>query len=222
MGELSDIPYSKLKANKRAYEIMRLRDLCDNTFTAIAQEYGVSIATITSNYYRVKIRQLRFYINHLAIVNGHESTAEFRKLFYKVNDCYQDYKYVTAYFEKEYKNLLTEYRAGEPGLPESFLAQLPPFKEKWSKYIVSRVVKMREEEHRTFVAIGVKLKMTTQSAEHIYGHYYHEKLLALSKRITAKNNLKDVHRKYFDLTRGSKKRYEMLCEDYPEFTKKKL
>lgn len=222
MGKRIDIPYSKLKENKRAYEIMLLRDLYDNTFTAIAEEYGVSVATITSNYYRVKVRQLRFYINHLAIVDGHESTAKFRELLYKAHDCYQDYRYVTAYFEKEYKKVLSEYRAGEPGLPESFLAALPPFKEKWSQYIVNRVVKMREEEKFSFVAIGIKLKMTTKSAEHIYRYYYHKKFLALSERIMVKNRETDLRRKYFDITRNNKKRYEMLCQDYPEFCNKKL
>lgn len=222
MGKLIDIPYSKLKENKRAYEIMLLRDLYDNTFTAIAQEYGVSVATITSNYYRVKIRQLRFYINNLAIVNGHESAAEFRELLHKVYDCYQDYRYVTAYFEKEYKDVLSKYRAGEPGLPDSFLATLPPFKEKWSKYIVSRVVKMREEK-LSFLAIGIKLKMTQEKARDIYEWFYHKQWLAARDKVRETyfdgkddlDNLRDYYKKY----RTAKKRLAAIMSDYPDLFK---
>lgn len=219
MGKLTDIVYKCLKENERAYEILLLRDLHDNTFTALAEEYGVCVATVMSTYYQIKIRQIRLYINHLAIVHGHETTTSFMELFHKANDCYRDYKYVTGYFEKEYPDILTEYRAGEPGLPKPFLASMPPYREAWSKYTIRRVVKLREDEKLTYIEIGRKLKMTASSTEHIYQHYYHKKFLDLSNKIIAATGKTNLRRDYYRITRNSKKRLKLLLADYPEFPK---
>ena len=56
---LKDIPYSILKKDGRAYEIMLLRDQYDNTFTDIAAEFELSVTRVTQIYFRLKVRQIR-------------------------------------------------------------------------------------------------------------------------------------------------------------------
>lgn len=219
MEQLIDIPYSKLKENKRGYEIMLLRDLHDNTFPELAKKYGVSVGVISNNYYKMKSRQIHLYTNHLSIVSGQADTVDFGKLYSKLYECYQDYKYITAYLEREYTEALLEYRAGEPGLPDVFLDTLPPFKENWSRHIINRVVEMREEKKLTYTQIGQRLKMTVKSAESIYQHYYHDKFMKLSDKIMARTGGKDIRRKYYNITSNSKKRYDLLCQDYPAYQK---
>lgn len=216
MSRLTDVPYSNLKANRQDYEIMLLRDLYNNTFADIAKAFAVSVSTASNSYYRIKWKQLRCYINHLAIVNGHESTAMFKKLLRQVYDCYQDCKYVSAYFETKYQEILAEYRDGEPGLREQFLAALPPFKEKWSSHMISRVVELREDKKLAYPQIAQKLKMTSKSAEWIYQHYYHQKFMALSDKIMVDTGETDIRRKYFKQTSDSKKRYALLRRDYAD------
>lgn len=219
MNQLIDIPYSKLKENKRAYEILLLRDLHDNAYTDIAKELNVSAALVISNYYTVKIRQMRYYINHLAIINGHQNIDDFRKVYHHAHDCYQDPRYVTAYFEKEYGEILSEYRAGEPAIAEQFIQNLPPFKIKWSKNTISRVIEMREVERKSFAEIGKEIKATKSKAEHLYEWYYHQKWLTVCDKVREtyyggqrSDDFKDHYKEY----KTAKKRLENVIKDYPE------
>lgn len=67
---MKDIPYSILKQDERAYEIMLLRDQYGNTFTDIARECEISVARVVQIYNKIKIKQIRLYINHIAVVFG--------------------------------------------------------------------------------------------------------------------------------------------------------
>ena len=138
------IPYSKLKENERAYEIMLLRDLYDNTFADMAREFETSRTRIAQIYCKIKIKQLRLYAQYLAAVHGHENASAFR--INSIYDCYLDSKYVSAYFEKEYGDILTEYRSGEPGIPEQFIEALPPFTGALSAEVLDRMIQLREIE----------------------------------------------------------------------------
>ncbi len=85
-----------------------------------------------------------------------------------------------AYLEKKYKDILTEYRDGEPGMPTQFVKSMPPFKPNLSKKTVARVVEIREVEKASFLAIAKELRMTQAKAKHTYEMFYHTFSLVVS------------------------------------------
>ena len=52
---MKDMPYSELNQDKRAYEIMLLRDQHGNTFTDIAKEFEISPQRAIQIYNKLKI-----------------------------------------------------------------------------------------------------------------------------------------------------------------------
>ena len=215
---LSDIPYRNIMDKGRKYDVWVLRDVYDNTFADIAREYGVSVATIVDNYNKLLWLKVRYYVNHLSIVHGYENTSYFRKIWSSAYDCYGGEKYVVAYFEKEYADILSEYRNGEPGMSERILLELPPLRNEFSKQTVSSVIRLRETNGMTYAAIGKRLRMTKEKAEDIYQHYYHVLYLQLSEKlmeITGDNDLRRKYRDTFQVGSG-KKKYDCLVHDYPE------
>lgn len=213
---LNDIPYSVLKQDKRAYEIMLLHDQYDNTFTDISKEYEISTERVKQIYNIIKIKQIRLYISHIAFVLGHENTLCIRNVYDSAYECYHEIVYVCAYFEKKYKSVLDEYRAGESGMSEHFIKSMPPFKSKRSKKTVARVIEMREVEKASYVAIGKELQMTKAKAKHIYEWFYHEQVLEIIKGL--QENVESHEEKmailhyYFKGNKTSKKRYDKLME----------
>lgn len=215
---LSDIPYKKIMDTGRKYDVWVLRDVYDNTFADIAREYGVSVGTILSNYHKILWLKVRYYVNHLSIVHGYENTEYFKKIWRSAYECYVSEKYVVAYFEKEYADILSEYRNGEPGMPERLLRDLPPLRNEFSKHTISSIIRLRETNGMTYAAIGKRLRMTKEKAEDLYNHHYHVLYYELSEelmKITGNNDLRDKYRKAFRVGCG-KKKYDCLVNDYPE------
>lgn len=221
---LSDIPYKNIMNTGRKYDVWVLRDVYGNTFPDIAKEYGVSVGTIVDNYYKILRLKARYYVNHLSIVHGYENSAYFREIWRSAYECYYSEKYVVAYFEKEYADILSEYRNGEPGMPERLLRDLPPLRNEFSKHTISSVIRLRETNGMTYAAIGKRLRMTKEKAEHLYNHFYHNLYYELSEKImevTGDKNLRDKYSKFFHVG-YAKKKYDSLVKDYPELCKKLL
>lgn len=213
MKQLTDIPYSTLKENKRAYEIMLLRDRYDYSYTDIAKEFGISISRVIKIYHRAKIKQLRLYARHLAIASGHEDTSAFN--YIQLSECYGDLKYVSAYFEKEYTEILKEYRAGEPGHSTEFLAELLPPILEMSDNMTLQVVGLRDNEKKTFIQIGMIMKMTKEQARNTYERFYHKKWLEAYDKVREKYsnvNVMDYYKEY----QTAKRRLESIMQNYPE------
>lgn len=214
---MNDIPYSELKKDKRAYDIMILRDQYNNTFAGIAKDYEISFIRARQIYSRIKRKQIRLYIRHLSIVLGYENTAQVGKVFETANECYQGFSYACAYLEKKYKNVLEEYRTGEPGAPQQFIKKLPPLKRKLSKETISRIIKMRETEKATFVAIAKEMDITPEKARVTYDDFYHQKVLkyveALQKKAKSRDEKRAIWWRYFGKYRSAKKRYEMILDE---------
>lgn len=199
---LSDIPYKNIMDTGRKYDVWVLRDVYDNTFPDIAREYGVSVGTIVSNYNKILWLKARYYVNHLSIVHGYENSTYFRKIWSNAYECYASEKYVVAYFEKEYADILSKYRNGEPGMPERLLRDLPPLRNKFSKHTICSVIRLRETTGMTFAAIGKRLRMTKEKAEDLYSHYYHVLYYKLSDKImevTGDKNLRDKYDKVYHI-----------------------
>lgn len=214
---LKEEAYRELQKDRRAYEIMLLRDQQGKTFTDIAKEYEISSAWAVQKYNRLKTKQIRLYINHIAAVLGHESTSQVENVFQNAYECYQDWTYACAYLEKRYKDILMEYRDGEPGMPTQFIKNMPPFKPKLSKKTVARVIELREAEKASFVTIAKELRMTQAKARHTYEMFYHKQVIALIKALQEKAESKEekaaIWNYYFGRYHSSKKRYDMLTKE---------
>lgn len=213
---MQDISYSVLKKDKRAYEIMLLREQYENTFADIATEFELSVTRVTQLYRRLKIKQIQLYINHISVVLGYDSTSKVWQVYNEAKECYQDYSYVCAYLEEKYKDILTEYRNGEPGMPSQFVKGMPPFKAKLSENMIARVVEMRETEKASFITIGKELHITPAKAKRTYEMFYHTQVLKLVKALQDKaENVEEkqaIWEHYFRGYHSAKKRYDMLTK----------
>lgn len=178
---IREMPYSELKKDKRAYEMMLLRDWDGSTYANIAKEYGITHGRVVLLYNRVKNRQIRFYLIHIANALGHKDTLQIRKIYERAYECYQDKAYACAYLEKRYQKILEEYREGEPGMHPQFMKNMPPFRVKWRRGTIERVIQMREVEKASFPTIARALQMTREKARHTYEWFYHTKVLELIK-----------------------------------------
>lgn len=217
---MKDIPYSELKEDRRAYDIMLLRDQYNNTFADIAKEYGISLVRARELYSRVKIKQIRLYIRHISIALGYDNTVEVRKVYDAAHECFQDFSYACAYLEKKYSSILVEYRAGEPGMPKEYIKNLPPLKKSLNPEIVSRIVEMREVEKATFTAIAKEMAITPEKAKHTYDMFYHQQVLdfiePLQQEASSYEEKRAIWQHYFGKYRSAKKRYEMILEEKRE------
>lgn len=142
----------------------------------------------------------------------------FEKIQDSAYECYASEKYVVAYFEKEYADILSKYRGGEPGMPERILRSLPPLRNGFSKRTIASVIRLRETKGMTYAAIGKRLRITEEKAKALYNHYYHTLYYGISEKImeiTGDKNLRDKYSKAIHIGH-SKKRYDCLVKDYPE------
>ena len=210
------IAYNTIKENARAYEILQLRDQHDNKFTDIAKEYLISVSRAVEIYNRIKLKQIKIYINHIAITFGHENDSQIREVYKAAYECYQSRSFACAYMEKKYKEILTEYRGGEPGMPAEFIRNFPPFKAKLNKKEISRIIEMRDDEKLSFITIGKELKITQEKAKHAYNVFYHEKVLNLIEKLQRKEKSekekRDIGMYYFREFNTPKKRYDALMK----------
>lgn len=214
---MTDIPYSTLQEDKTGYQILLFREQQNQSFTAIAHQLGVSPARVRQQYTKMKVRQVRLYIRHIAIALGHENTAQVRNVFSTAMECYQNYPYACGYLEKTYGEILEVYRAGEPGTSQEILEGLPPCPAKLGEKEIARIVAMREEEKVGFRAIGRKLNITPEKARHTYEMVYHRKVLkyveGLQQQARSWEERMELWRRYFDGHQSAKTRYETILEE---------
>ena len=216
---LKDIPYSELKQNGRAYEIMLLRDQDNCTFAHIAKKYSISGPRVMEIYRKTLIQKLHLYIHHISAVLGYEDTAQVRKVYHETYECFQDWKYVCAHFEKEYQDILTAYRAGEPGIPAQFAGEMPPFRDKLDDKTIARVIEMREAGRASFAAIAKELEMTQAKAKHTYDMFYHQKGMeivnALQNKAETKQEKNAIWNCYFRNQKSPKTQYDWMVKEHP-------
>lgn len=67
----------------------------------------------------------------------------------------------------------------EPEMPMQFIKSMPPFKIKFSRKMVARVIAMREVEKASYKVIGKELHMTQEKARHTYEWFYHVQVIEL-------------------------------------------
>ena len=217
---MTDIPYSTLQEDKTGYQILLLREQQNQSFTAIASQLGVSPARVRQQYTKMKVRQVRLYLRHIAIVLGHENTAQVRNVFSTAMDCYQNYPYTCGYLDKTYGEILESYRAGEPGTPQEMLEKLLPCPVKLGEEEISCIVTMREEEKASFRAIGREFHITPEKARHTYEMVYHHKVLeyveGLQQQAKSWEERMEIWRRYLGGSMSAKRRYERLLAEQCE------
>lgn len=217
---MTDLPYSTLQEDKIGYQILLLREQQNQSFTAIASQLGVSPARVRQQYTKMKVRQVRLYIRHIAIALGYENTAQVRNVFSTAMDCYQNYPYACGYLDKTYGEILEAYRAGEPGTPQEMLEKLPPCPVKLGEEEISCIVTMREEEKASFRAIGREFHITPEKARHTYEMVYHHKVLeyveGLQQQAKSWEERMEIWRRYLGGSMSAKRRYERLLAEQCE------
>ena len=211
---MEDCPYSVLKDEGRSYELMLLRDQHGNTYSDLAREYGLSPTRVSELYYRIKRRQIKLYITHISVALGNENTSQVWKVCHDAFQSYQDWTDTCAYLEKRYRAILTEYRAGEPGMPDQFLKAIPPLRPKLSKKTIARIIELREAKNASFVAIAEELRITPAKAKEEYDLFYHPKTLALLAKMQEKAGSAEekaaIWQSCFSEDQSAKKRYDAL------------
>lgn len=214
---MKDIPYSTLKKNRRGYEILMLRTQHNLPFKEIAKKYGLTLIRAREIYSRMQIKQIHLYIRHISIALGNSDTSEVHKDFRDAYECYQNPSYVCAYLEQKYADILAEYRAGEPGLPDAFLRNLPPLKLSLDEQTVSRIVELRETKKASFPVIAKELEITPEKARQAYDYFYHQKLLpcvyALQEAAETSEEKEAIWQRYMNQRQSPKKRYELLINE---------
>lgn len=214
---LTDIPYSTLQKNPEGYQILLLRDQHGLGFAAIGRELGLSTARVCGQYNKIKVRQVRLYIRHIAVALGHENTAQVRKEFFTALECYQNYACACGYLEKCYFDILEKYRAGQPGMSREVLEGLPPCPVSLGEEEIARIVTMREEGKASFRAIGREFHITPEKARYIYEMVYHRKVLAYVEQMQAQAGHEaggwNVWQRYLAGNVSEKTRYERLLAE---------
>ena len=214
---LTDIPYNELKKDKRAYEIMLLRDQYGNSFSDIASVYEISGNCARKIYHKIKNKQVHLYARHIALALGHTNTARMMREVSLVDEFYWDIAYVCTYLEKTYYEILLDYRQGEPGMPRQSMRTLPPFRKRLSKNTIQKVVTMRENEGASFQKIARECKLTQPKARRVYEMFYHDKTLKIIEEMerklkTCKEKMELEH-DCFDNALNAKERYEMVVKE---------
>lgn len=215
---LKDIPYSILKKNEREYEIMIFSDRHNISWSVIAKEYNISTTSASTIYHRMKLKQINLYLNHIANVLK-KDIAELKALYRDAMKCYYGVNYACAYIEKRFNDILTEYRAGEPGMPAEVIENLPQFKPDLDQETVKSLVAMREQEQLPFTKIAKELCITRSKAMHVYDLFYHQKLSEALKILKDKAEIPEeiaiIKAYHFSTNKSSKKGYEMLIAEHP-------
>ena len=175
--------YSTLKKRKATYSIMLLHDIFGLTFEEITQVCQIPLPRVMRKYKKIKTAQAHLYIGRVSAALGHASTAQVKKEFEDAFACYRDVQYACAYLEKKYLDLLNGYRAGEPGMPPSFLNQMPPLILTLSEETVGRIIRMHDDEKVSFQTIGTELHITAARAEYAYRLCYRQTLEELYRQI---------------------------------------
>lgn len=215
---MKDQPYSTLKEDKRRYEILLLHDQEGKRFSEIADIYHISSNRVHSLYYKIKYQQFHLYSDHIAAALGESAGMQIKKEVWDAYECYRDIIYVCTWLEKNYADILTAYRAGEPGLPAQVIRALPPLRTALRNKTVARVVALREEKHASYKAIAKELRMTPEKARYTYEVFYHEKALKILKGLEAKakseTERREIRKRYLYQYRSAKKAYEALLQDH--------
>lgn len=211
---MQDIPYDTLKKDKWSYAMMLLREQQGRSFASIAGDFGISAIRARQVYQKIKYKQSRLYIRHIAFCLGHETDQMVRQDYLAAYNWYQAARYACAYLEKKYPDILTDYRGGEPGAPQALLDQLPPLRPSLEEAEVRRIVHLRDGQKYPFSKIGAALGITREKAKDAYDRFYHQQVMDRMRILEAEAKgpaeKEAIRQRYFAGHMSAKKRWENM------------
>lgn len=96
---------------------------------------------------------------------------------------------------------------------------IPPFRHLTEEDILAlekKIVKARNEQKRTFSAIGKEYDLSKEKTISIYNMHYHKKVLTAFKRIQPTVNF-SISNYVFNYSSNYYKRWELILNQYAEF-----
>jgi len=98
---------------ERQYRIMIMREHHNMTFPEIGRAFGFSRESARQLYAKAKLLQKRLYLHRIGEATG-QSDWDMDMLSRRLRKEFGDNCVINAWLEREYKDILDEYRAGEP------------------------------------------------------------------------------------------------------------
>lgn len=143
------------------YQIVKLRVEQGKTYREISEIYHISNARAVQKY-RLFLRRLsEAYVKY---ITEKTEDANFQSHIKDVRDFYWNNLYVIAYLEEKYKDILYDYRRGEPPI---FAIKIPKFR-KISSSTKKKIEMAKDIEKKTFIRIAQELDLTKEKVEKIY------------------------------------------------------
>lgn len=143
------------------YQIVILRVEQGKTYREISEIFHISTSRAMQKY-RLFLRRIsEAYIKY--ITEKTEDT-DFQSHIKDVGNFYFNNLYMIAYLEKTYKDVLYDYRKGEPPI---FTIKVPKFR-KISLSMKKKVKMARDIEKKTFFKIAEELDLTKEKVERLY------------------------------------------------------
>lgn len=112
MEQKDEMQY-KGQFTEREYAVLLLRDQHRKTYREIGDKLKISASRVMQIYQKAKLRQIMLYLQAIGKDEGNER-RKLNSLALSLSQKYGSRVYAAAYLEKEYEDILTEFRDGEP------------------------------------------------------------------------------------------------------------
>lgn len=161
---------------ERAYWIMQQKESGGKSLAEIAQMLGITHSAVNQSYRHAKSRRSHLYLRAVCEATG-KSCDELLQLYKRLHEEYGEDNYISAYLEKEYGELLSVFREGEPGVPDVIIQKLPPLRgimvlnydRSKTELSQEEIIVMDERgKKKSFAEIGTILGITDAKAQRIY------------------------------------------------------
>lgn len=198
-----------IAANKKNYDLMRQRERQGMTFREIAEPLGITITSVRQRYQDFKLKQITLYTNYLREVTDETGLEKKTK---KLLLFYYDLVQVTAYLEREYKELLDDFRGENPPTVVNFLPYYEISQERTVELMI-QIAKEKDIDKKSFNKIANELGLTPSKTVVLYQDYYCAKVEDAISVIqpTVDFNLSGY---LYSSARKSSDRWKLLVKDY--------
>lgn len=198
-----------IAANKKNYELMKQRERQGMTFREIAEPLGITASSVRQRYQDFKLKQITLYTDYIREVTGERGLEKkTRKLLL----FYYDLVQVAAYLEREYKELLDDFRGEDPPTVIDFLPYYEISQERMVELGI-QIAKEKDIDKKSFNKIGKGLGLTPSKTMVIYQDYYYARVADAIKAIqpTVDFNLRSY---IYETARKPSDRWKLLVRAY--------
>lgn len=168
-----------IAANKKNYELMRQRERKGMTFSQIAESLGITVSSVRQRYQDFKLKQITLYTGYIRELTGERGLEKKTK---KLLLFYYDLVQVAAYLEREYKELLDDFRGEDPPTVVDFLPYYEISPERMVELEI-QIAKEKDIDKKSFNKIGKELGLTPSKTRVLYQNYYYDRVADAIKAI---------------------------------------